>query len=136
MTPDEFYTFQMDGLPDIRNDLDRGNMVVSAVKVRNLLRAFDYVQRLHTSDTPPLAPIAPTDAYSPRTEARKSTPSEVMDELVSRAAVKAQHMGYVDGRLNPLLDNAREAIGQKLQPIAPGSAVYRAAHGTGGGDNG
>jgi hypothetical protein len=78
MTPNEFYTFQMDGLPDIRNDLDRGNMVVSAVKVRNLLRAFDYVQRLHTSDVP-------RPAYA---------------------------------------------------PIAPGSAVYRAAHGAGGSDNG
>jgi len=97
-------------------------MVVSAVKVRRLVEAFELVEQIHRSD-PPTTPY--TDAYSPRTEARKSTPSEVMDELVSRAAVKAQHMGYVDGRLNPLLDNAREAIGQKLQPIAPGSAVYR-----------
>jgi hypothetical protein len=89
MTAIELAEFRLGELPSIKDDLDKGQMVVSAVKVRRLVEAFELVEQIHRSD-PPTTP--PTDAYSPRTEV--------------------------------------------LQPIAPGSAVYRAAHGTGGGDNG
>jgi len=74
MTAIELAEFRLGELPSIKDDLDKGQMVVSAVKVRRLVEAFDLVEQLHRSDPP-------TTAYA---------------------------------------------------PIAPGSAVYRASHGTGG----
>jgi hypothetical protein len=52
LTASDLLEFKLDGLPDIRDDLDSGNMVVSAAKVKRLLSAFDYVEQLHRSDPP------------------------------------------------------------------------------------
>lgn len=51
MDANEFFVFNLEGLPDIKDDVLRGQMVVSAVKVKRLIEAFEYVERLHRSGT-------------------------------------------------------------------------------------
>ena len=97
MTAIELAEFRMGELPSIKDDLDKGQMVVSAVKVRRLVDAFELVEQIHRSDPPTVVYVSPV------------------------VGSKEWHAA---------------SVGTKLVPIAPGSAVYRAAHGTGGGDNG